>query len=53
MDFYFGNVTISDQTPGQIAKSGPDVEQVSWSAGIDDVGGASALTTMAISSSAA
>lgn len=52
MDFYFGNITLSDNTPGQIAKSGPDVEQNNWTAGIDDAGGASALTTMAISSSA-
>lgn len=50
--FYFGNITLSDNSTG-IAKSGPDVEQVPWNAGIDDQGGASALTTMAISSSAA
>ena len=50
--FYFGNITLSDNSTS-IAKSGPDVEQVPWNAGIDDQGGASALTTMAISSSAA
>jgi hypothetical protein len=50
--FYFGNITFSDDTPGQIAKSGADVEQVPWTAGIDDAGGSAALTTMLISSSA-
>lgn len=49
--YYFGNITLSDNSTG-IAKSGADIEQVPWSAGIDDQGGASALTTMAISSSA-
>lgn len=49
---YFGNITLSDNSTS-IAKSGPDVEQVAWTAGIDDQGRASALTTMAISSSAA
>lgn len=49
--FYFGNITFSDNTTG-VARSGPDVEQVPWNAGIDDAGGASQLTTMAISSSA-
>jgi hypothetical protein len=52
-EFYIGNVTLSDNTPGGIAKSGADVEQSTWTAGIDDQGGDHALTTMAISSSAA
>jgi tail tube protein len=50
--FYFGNLTLSDDTTG-IQQTGPMSESVPWSAGIDDVGGASALTTMLISSSAA
>jgi len=52
-EFYIGNATLSDNTPGGIAKSGPDVEQSTWTAGIDDQGADHALTTMAISSSAA
>jgi len=50
--FYIGNTTISDNTPGQIAKSGADVEQNNWTAGIDDGGGDRVLATMLISSSA-
>lgn len=50
--FYFGNITLSDNTPGQIGKTGADTEQNSWTAGIDDGGGDRALTTMIISSSA-
>jgi hypothetical protein len=49
--FYFGNITLSDNSTS-IAKSGPDVEQVPWNAGIDDGGGDRALATMVVSSSA-
>lgn len=49
--FYIGNATLSDSST-QIAQDGPDVETVPWATGIDDKGGASALTTMMISSSA-
>lgn len=50
--FYFGNLTLSDNTTG-ISQTGGMSESVPWNAGIDDAGGASLLTTMLISSSAA
>lgn len=49
--FWFGNLTLSDNTVSY-GQNGPLPETVPWNAGIDEVGGARALTTMMISSSA-